>query len=173
MDNNVDNNVDKLDNIKNLMYEAEGLLELAQLRPEKLQELLPLVEERVKSIGRSLREMRGATIQNDNACDKEESEVYSEILPEVPTDDSTEVVPEVSSDVSARAKPLFCLNDRFKFRRMIFGGSDADFNSAMDYLATLDSYEEAEEYFYNELGLDPGREEVEDFMNVIKTYYGL
>ena len=42
----------------------------------------------------------------------------------------------------------------------------------MDYVATLDSYEEAEEYFYGDMGLDPDNEDVAAFMEIIRTYFG-
>ena len=35
----------------------------------------------------------------------------------------------------------------------------------------MSSYEEAEDYFYNDLGWDKNSEEVADFMNVIKNHF--
>ena len=42
----------------------------------------------------------------------------------------------------------------------------------MNRIASLDSYDEAEEYFYGDMGLDPEAEDVADFMAVIRNYFG-
>ncbi len=86
----------------------------------------------------------------------------------------SEVISQKTDNMADKkaVKPAFCLNDRFRFRRSIFGGSDADFNAAMDYIATLDSYEEAEEMFYGDMDLNPESPDVIDFMNIIKEYFG-
>ena len=70
------------------------------------------------------------------------------------------------------AKPAFCINDRFRFRRELFHNSDAEFSAAMDLVATMDSYEEAEEYFLSDLGWNGEDEAVIDFMAIIEKYFG-
>lgn len=155
-------NITRLNDIKNLMYEAD-MLELAQQRMDKLQALLPLMKERVGQVSEkldALGDIMDAPADYDAPAETEFA------------DDAVPVASESAVRREAVKKPLFCLNDRFKFRREIFGGSDADFDAAMDFLATLETYEEAESYFYNDLGLDPANEDVAEFMDVIKTYYG-
>lgn len=76
-----------------------------------------------------------------------------------------------SSPVPERAKPLLSVNDRFRFRRELFSNSDRDFNSALDLVATMDSYDEAEDYFYNELEWDPENEVVVEFMTLLTRYF--
>ena len=68
-------------------------------------------------------------------------------------------------------KPAFCINDRFRFRRELFNNSDSAFNSAMDLVATMDDYEEAEDYFIGDLGWDLEKPEVMDFMAIIRNYF--
>ena len=68
-------------------------------------------------------------------------------------------------------KPAFCLNDRFSFRRELFANSDAEFSSAMNMIAAMESYEEAEEYFIDQLGWDMENQEVVDFMEIIRGYF--
>ncbi|MDE7412264.1 MAG: hypothetical protein K2N05_00540 [Muribaculaceae bacterium] len=69
------------------------------------------------------------------------------------------------------AKPAFCVNDRFRFRRELFKNSDSEFNYAMNLVATMDGYDEAEEYFIGELGWDFEKPEVIDFMAIIRNYF--
>lgn len=89
------------------------------------------------------------------------------------TEDAPEAnTPKAKGPDAQKQSPAFCLNDRFRFRRTIFGGSDAEFNAAMNRIASLDSYDEAEEYFYGDMGLDPEAEDVADFMAVIRNYFG-
>lgn len=71
--------------------------------------------------------------------------------------------------VSGRA--VFNLNDRFRFRRSLFGGSDADFSEAIAMLPTFDSFDEASSWFYNDRGWNPEDPEVTAFMEVMKNYY--
>lgn len=66
---------------------------------------------------------------------------------------------------------VFSINDRYRYRRELFGGVDADFNDALSRVAAMDSYDEAEEYFIDELQWDPERPEVVDFMAVLRNYF--
>lgn len=65
----------------------------------------------------------------------------------------------------------FSLNDRYRFRRELFSNSELDWNDALNMVASMSTYEEAEDYFYNDLGWDKNSEEVADFMNVIKNHF--
>ncbi|MDE6027933.1 MAG: hypothetical protein K2G23_07675 [Muribaculaceae bacterium] len=76
----------------------------------------------------------------------------------------------VAADPNA-PKPAFCINDRFRFRRELFNNSDAVFSAAMDLVATMDGYEEAEDYFLVDRGWDIERPEVMDFMAIIRNYF--
>lgn len=206
-----------LNEVKDRVYEAEGLLELLQLRPDKMAELAPLVRARLDEAVRlfagitsdgpgscarreetesapaptsvSETTVLAATVADDEprqetepeATESEEDELYSidetvepepaEIKKES-TDDSKAKTAGTKDTVAAKQSPAFCLNDRFRFRRTIFGGSDAEFNAAMNHIASLDNYEEAEEFFYGDMGLDSDDEDVADFMAVIKNYFG-
>ncbi len=151
---------EKLNGIKNLVYEVEGLLELAQLRADKLSDLLPLMRTRIDAVSKQLHELGSEDVITD--AQPAETSVSEENV------SLTE--PDMVKPKSDR--PLFCLNDRFKFRRMIFGGSDADFNAAIEKLSSLGTYEDAEDYFFNDLGLDAESAEVQEFMTIIKSHYG-
>lgn len=186
---------DKLNEIKDTLYEAEGLLELARLRQDRLRELLVLAERKAVQVLSLLKDMESslpaeteaeqdtgkeAGQDSEQYCDEQPEALYE--VTEVVTlaEPDSAVVSETSADEiemdkpggDARQAPVFCLNDRFRFRRAIFGGSDADFNAAMNHLAALDSYEEAEEYFFGDAGLNPADQDVTDFMEIIKKYFG-
>jgi len=193
-----------LNEAKDRVYESEGLLELLQLRPDKMKELLPLVRQRFEEAMRLLAKVSPEvqdsvpgnadhteatlTPEAENADDGiTASENTAEIIGEEeedalysidePGDERTEDAPEANTPKAKgpdaqKQSPAFCLNDRFRFRRTIFGGSDAEFNAAMNRIASLDSYDEAEEYFYGDMGLDPEAEDVADFMGVIRNYFG-
>lgn len=69
------------------------------------------------------------------------------------------------------ASPVaFSLNDRFLFTRELFGGSRAEFDNALNRLAGMESFEEAEEYFYDDCGFNPKDETVADFMRIVASY---
>lgn len=70
-----------------------------------------------------------------------------------------------------KSKPLLSINDRFRFRRELFGNSDPDFNDALNLIATMDSYDEAEDYFINSLDWDQNNPVVMEFMALLQRYY--
>lgn len=201
---------ERLEEIKDVVYELEGLLELARLRREKVQELLPLMQGRLAEINTlftGINRMGEKPSRPESPVMLEESKVIEEeVLPqENPIEEiameefaeATEYEEKEDSDPSPEPepepertpevfdiivntaspspkdgpKPAFCINDRFRFRRELFGGSDAGFSSAMDLVATMDNYEEAEEYFIEELGWDPEDPNVADFLAIIERYF--
>lgn len=68
-------------------------------------------------------------------------------------------------------RPVFSINDRFRFRRELFGNSDRDFNASLDLLCTMETLDEAENYFYNDLEWDPDQPCVKDFMSIVERYF--
>ena len=84
----------------------------------------------------------------------------------VPTEDKP-----LKRNVEPRGKLVFTINDRYRFKRDLFCNSDADFNTTLALVASMDSYEEAEDYFLGELQWNPQREEVLDFLEILKNYF--
>lgn len=68
-------------------------------------------------------------------------------------------------------KSAFSLNDTFRFRRELFGNSAADMNDAIDLVNAMNSYDEAEDYFINDLGWDAESDEVREFMEIIRNHF--
>ena len=252
----------EIEAIKDAVYELEGLLELAELREDKLPALLPLMKNKLKLINTLFEDSKiddsseedvfpeeiedAIPTENENPATEEETleetveesveepvaekvkepaeeesveaeeenpflsekmeeiatveEDYTpdfssssdealfvaegadedDIIYSAPGETKEEVKEEVKEDVKRTVrpavdpnapKPAFCINDRFRFRRELFGNSDAAFNSAMDLVATMDDYQEAEDYFLADLGWDTEKPEVMDFMAIIRTYF--
>lgn len=229
----------KLDRVKNLIYEAEGLLELATARPDKELQLVVLAKKKAEEClagltsiiaGEALQDVEtdketntGCIMESacgEDQCDepsaatgeKEKIKAFDQVRPDT-CDDSLEYVLEEETDSETARKaavkaselykeeaavgtvddhtvvsgvtddseftqeskgrrPAFCLNDRFRFRRTLFGGSDMQFNAAMDKVAAMGDYDEAEAYFVWELGMDLDDPDVTDFMEIIKNYFG-
>lgn len=78
-----------------------------------------------------------------------------------------------SSDNSKepRGKLVFSINDRYLFKRELFGNSDVDFNNTLSLVASMEDYDEAEDYFLGELQWDQKKSEVNDFLEIIKRYF--
>lgn len=149
-------NKSKINEIKNRVYEAEGLLELLTNRPEITDSILPLVAKRLDEAQSMLKQLP------------------AEPTPEPTPEPEPTLEPEPDPDpvsLSSHAQfnpPAFCLNDRFRFRRSIFGGSDAEFNAAMRHIATLPDYQDALRYLGEEMGVDLEDEDVVDFLEILK-----
>ena len=223
-----------IESIKDAVYELEGLLELADLREDKVSALLPLMKNKLKIINTLFSEdsvlpdveeievveekvispveelpipadeEEGVPEENGDQ-EPEEAVIPAPQEPDLPEEleetgpeEPLEVisVPEVEefvlpdeddevsvggeipastrpsgSVVNAAGKPAFCINDRFRFRRELFKNSDKEFENAMTAVTTMDSYDEAEEYFIGELGWDYENPEVSDFMAIIRGYF--
>lgn len=63
------------------------------------------------------------------------------------------------------------INDKFRFRRELFGNSDVDLAEALQVAASMASAEEAEDYFYNDLCFDPEKDVVKDFIRVVTSRF--
>lgn len=73
-----------------------------------------------------------------------------------------------------RAKNLFTaftLNDKFRFRRELFRNSQEEFDDALNVISQMSTVEEAEEYVYDDLCLDPESDDVKAFMDIIIKHF--
>ena len=73
--------------------------------------------------------------------------------------------------MSRDLRKAFSLNDRFRYRRELFGNSDVEMNDTLNLVETMNSYSEAEEFFYGDLEWDSESPEVKDFMAVIRNHF--
>lgn len=65
----------------------------------------------------------------------------------------------------------FTINDRYRFRRELFSNSESRLNDALDLIAAMNSLDEAEEYFYNDLAWDRESQDVIDFMDIVAKHF--
>lgn len=66
---------------------------------------------------------------------------------------------------------VFNLNDKFRFRRELFGNSDAQYVECLDLLSAMSSIDEAKDYLYEDLNWDPDNEDVKAFVELLTNYY--
>ncbi|MBD5195484.1 MAG: hypothetical protein HDS87_07175 [Bacteroidales bacterium] len=251
-----------INEIKDLIYEAEGLLELLQLRNDKLSELAPIILRRIdeartrfaaytvettaslkqedatsaedetfeyENLGNDIPQdeiMEDESIEDETVVDEtvvddasEDEPTGGDAIEDVESESATTIEDEIFEEETSEADelyvidpdtdidsapapapgpssspapspspvpspapsaalqeakdkgPVFCLNDRYRFRRTIFGGSDAEFAATMNTVAHFADFKEAEEFFYTDMGLDKNDEDVKDFMEIIKNYF--
>ncbi len=167
-------NKSKINEIKNRVYEAEGLLELLTNRPEITDSILPLVAKRLDEAQSMLKQLPAEptpepTPEPEPTLEPEpDPDPVYESAPEPDPEPEPEPEPVSLSSHARFNPPVFCLNDRFRFRRSIFGGSDAEFNAAMRHIATLPDYQDALRYLGEEMGVDLEDEDVVDFLEILK-----
>ena len=65
----------------------------------------------------------------------------------------------------------FSLNDRFRYRRELFGNSDQVMEETLNHIGSMATFDGAENYFYNDLEWEYDSPEVADFMVIIKNYF--
>lgn len=108
-------------------------------------------------------ELEYMPVDNDNTTDIE------------PTTDTTDETVTVDAllqrNMSRDLKKAFTINDRFRYRRELFGNSDIEMNDALNLVEAMQSYSEAEEYFYDMLNWDKQSPEVADFMSIIRNHF--
>lgn len=189
----------KIKRIKNKIYELEGLVELMQLRDDKTDEILPLVKSRILELNamldldvaapattlqQPLEQEEPRELPNPQELeDPEELEDESDLSDQSDESDESDESdlsgksdPSYQSDqpeppLKGRPRPALCLNDRFRFSKALFAGSDSQLNDVLDRIASLPDFETAEDYIYGQLGFEPDDEDVADFMEIIKSYF--
>lgn len=110
--------------------------------------------------------------------DEEFEEVETEDEEEITDDEDYDDIPDALSieeklhrGIAKNMRSAFSLNDSIRFRRELFGGSQAEYNDALDMVQSMHSFGEAEEYFYDDLAWDPTSDDVKDFMEVVRKHF--
>lgn len=102
----------------------------------------------------------GENSDNDIDDDEEEDEENPVRLDE-----------QLQRNLSKNMRKALSLNDRYRFKRELFGNSELDLNDALDMVQSMKSYDEATDYFYGDLGWDKDNDEVQDFMSIVKKHF--
>lgn len=141
-------------------------------------------------------EETGTTVQQEEetleAIDNEEPEVPVVQMIE-PETDNTVQQPKISTTINdilsgrpgelrvdemlsrreaRNLRKAFTLNDKFRFRRELFGNNDELFGQTLDTLQQMSSYQQAVEYLEHNMGWDVKNEDVADFLSIIKNHFG-
>lgn len=186
------------DRLLALGFEIEGLLMLIERRDDRTPaEVYDMLMAKTDELARGVKELTSvrlvekATVNVDTVkvpvCNPEpestadneiaESVSYEEeadadiTLPDEPAAILEEPVINETKETKAPSYEVvrLTLNDKFRFRRSLFGGSDEDLQEALETIATLSDMEDIKDYICNDLGLDPEDEEVKDFLTVVEN----
>lgn len=82
----------------------------------------------------------------------------------------SEEINEMKSD-GAELKKYFTLNDRFRYRRELFGGSDVAYNAGISLIASMKSTDDVKHYLTTDLGLAADSQDVADFIELVTPYF--
>lgn len=113
----------------------------------------------------------------------DEPEVMAEDMEDIPVDDiadydetssereSIRLDEALARENSRNIRQAFTLNDKFRFRRELFGNSDTEFTDTLNLVSAMSSLAEAQDYFYGDLEWNPENEEVKAFMDIISAHF--
>ena len=101
----------------------------------------------------------------EEAADADTPSTIGELSPSMSLNDR--LAREKAADLSG----AFSLNDRFRFRRELFRGSQQEMDEAIEALSQMSTAEEAREYIYDDLCLDPSDDNVKAFMEIITNHF--
>lgn len=185
----------KLRELLDKIYELEGLVHLSIKRDEASRDFIRLISKKGKEVAELCVEVgkEGSQFNGKESADLKEpinSPLHPVSLEEyyIDEDNDSPQSQETSSgsnileltdpsiDTTERSEPkkgklVFSINDRFRFKRELFDNSDVAFNNTLALVASMENYDEAEDYFLNEEGLDRRSPAVADFLDVIKRYF--
>ena len=78
---------------------------------------------------------------------------------------------KLQRNLSKDIRKAFSINDRFRFQRELFAGSANAMNTAIEHIEVMNSYGNAELYFYSQLNWDRENEVVQDFMTIVRNHF--
>lgn len=150
-------------------FEIEGLLTLLLYRQaETPAEVESLLRQKVASLAEAFGQpLAPAPAPADEPAD----EPAAEADPEADTEDPERLEERLARAASGDLRAAFSLNDRYRYRRELFGNSEAAMLEAFDCLQACPSLAEAEGYVYDALGWDPEAEDVRDFMLTVRHHF--
>ena len=111
---------------------------------------------------------------DDETDDYDETDYEDTPAADLPADESSAPVTLEEALQRQQAKELrkaLSLNDRFRFRRELFGNSDIRMNETLALIDAMHSYDEAEDYILNDLNWDLDNPEVAEFMKIVQKHF--
>lgn len=115
--------------------------------------------------------------QEQNFNDSDDIDSDATDSSESPKNDESEYL---SSDLNSFAyvsksdgnlRNAFTLNDKYRFSRELFEGSETVFLQVIDEISSFNDIIKAEDYLYNGVGLDKNDENVRDFVRIIAPFF--
>ena len=88
-----------------------------------------------------------------------------------PEEEPLRVDQKLQRHLSRDIRKAFSVNDRFRFQRELFAGSASAMNTAIEHIEMMNSYGNAELYFYSQLHWDRENEVVKDFMAIVRNHF--
>lgn len=111
---------------------------------------------------------------DEEADDYDETDYEDTPAADLPADEHSAPVTLEEALQRQHAKELrkaLSLNDRFRFRRELFGNSDIRMNETLALIDAMHSYDEAEDYILNDLNWDLDNPEVAEFMKIVQKHF--
>ncbi|MCM1522040.1 MAG: hypothetical protein NC039_05240 [Muribaculaceae bacterium] len=184
----------QIDTLLSLAFEAEGLLFLLKNRQDAPADLLNLLADKVTRLQAGVMELPYAEPASApepapeaiaDAAEMEQEEDAEPFVdtpepapvPESPLPPATPAAKTETLDeriARERARDIykaFTINDKFRYCRELFHGSEADFEETLEVISGMSSFDEAEEYFYDDLCWDPDSDDVKSFMETVKRHF--
>lgn len=162
------------DKLSQLILEADGLMLLLQRhREETPSDVIALLRNKLQlilSLIDGLDDTAPAAPANDL---KDPKDLKAAEAPAEYIEDTVEgaAVDSAASRPRRPASSVFNLNDKFRFRRELFGNSEMAYTECIDMLTAMHSLDEAKDYLYQDLQWDPDNEDVIAFVDLLSNYY--
>ncbi|MDE6642945.1 MAG: hypothetical protein K2K27_02475 [Muribaculaceae bacterium] len=78
---------------------------------------------------------------------------------------------KLSRKISKNFRQAISLNDKFRFRRELFGNSSQQYDAALDLIGEMSSFEEARDYFLDNYGWDADNDDVKSFFEILSNHF--
>lgn len=102
--------------------------------------------------------------------DIEEQDLYNRGEP-LDSDTAVTVGEMMSVRQAKELRKALSLNDRFRFRRELFGNSDINMNDTLNLLDTMSDLAEAREYLLQDLGWSTDDPVVQEFLTLVERHF--
>lgn len=191
---------ENLQELLDKIYEFEGLIILSLQREDRKKDLLSLITRKGSEISVLTNNLKRfipseeenlflAFEEKDNSDKKDNIVNDEDFRLEYQIDDDelenrividkalTPIVEQKDSLVQkdgfqSRGKLVFSINNKFRFKKELFNDSDLEFNNTLALVASMESYEEAEDYFISEKDWNLSNPNVSSFLEILKHYFG-
>lgn len=162
---------DKIEEVINLTFELGGLLIMKRERgssmPAEQNEILLEKSRKITNIIQDLINPSSQYIEDIKVID--ENNPQEDAISESSTinQDLESCTEEIVAEPQAPKSLKMALNDKFLFRRELFGGNDDAFNETLQIVSDMNNIDEIRDYLVNDLCFDSESPTVKRFIEVI------